>query len=573
MTYAPSSYQPSLLTLARQGNFRAITYWINSILAPQGIHIQAETGRSGSLKMMVNFPRSTHPQACVKARQRLVRHICYRLWTLNSSSIREVRIMARVAGQRDILWRQTVRIHAPVSKGPSARQRVAAPPGHKKARTVKHDRFQILRSFLLNRLAIASFLFCYWIIYLEMTGHQTAEPPVATASQEQVQTVQATQEAEKTAIAHRPAPPNMVFKVPAQFQGQVVHEATPPPNAEKVVALTFDDGPWKQTTEQILAILKQNNIKSTFYFVGQAIQENPTIARKVFEEGHAIGNHTWRHPMENIDAATAAQELGNTARLIYEATGGVRTYLMRPPGGNLEGDLANYAKQQGYMVNMWSADSSDYMVSAPLIVDNVLSQVKPGGIVLLHDGGGDRTATVEALPQIISALRSQGYKFVTVPQLMELQAQWAAMQSTPRAPSLEATPTIPADPATPTLAPPTPAPDTLTPAPDAVTPAPVTPIQPPAVETQSVPNSPNFTVPSPNQTQDSQPFTNPMLETQPLSPTPQGSPVTPAIPNAQTPPAVPAASLPEQAAPSPLMPGTDAMPVQTETETAALYPP
>jgi len=568
MTYSPSYYQPSLLELARQGNFQAITYWINSILAPQGIHIQTDAGRSGCLKMMVNFPRSTHPQACIKARQRLVRHICYRLWTLNSKAIREVRIMARVTGQREIIWRQTVRINTPANTGKTARHRLDPARLRQKSRPAKQDRFQILRSFLLNRLAIAGFLFCYWVIYLEMTGHQTAEQPTAAPPQEQVQPVQNTQETEKTAIAHnRPQPQNMVFSVPSQFQGQIVYEATPPANAEKVVALTFDDGPWKQTTEQILDILKQNNIKSTFYFVGQAIQENPEIAKKVFEHGHAIGNHTWRHPMENIDAATAAQELGNTARLIYEATGGVRTYLMRPPGGNLEGDLATYAKQQGYMVNMWSADSSDYMVSAPLIVDNVLSQVKPGGIVLLHDGGGDRTATVEALPQIISALQRQGYKFVTIPELMELQAKWAKMQPPAPAPGMEA---------------PAPQPGlTTSPAVD----SPTLEGHPPESQptpSQALPNSttPDLTLPDqplPNPTIDSQPASPPPLENQPSVPTPEVSPVMPLTPNAEARPTTPQADRPEQEAdqipPSPLMQDVGVMPVRSEHETATVYAP
>lgn len=437
MTYSPSYYQPSVLELARQGNFRAIGYWMNSLLAPQGIHIQTAVSRSGCLKIMVNFPRSSHPQACMGVRKSLVRHICYRLWTLNSRSIREVQIMGRIAGQRDVLWRQPVRIASPASKGLTARHPSAPGLGRRE----RSEQFRVLRSFLVNRLAIAGFIFCYWVLYLESTGHQTAEQPSVAASprQELVQPIQteAPEKQEKTAIARRPQAQNTVFTVPAQFQGQIVYEATPPANAEKVVALTFDDGPWENTTEQILDILRQNNIKSTFYFVGKAIQSNPAVAKKVFEEGHAIGNHTWQHPMENLDTATAAQELGNSARLIYEATGGVRTYLMRPPGGNLSGELANYAQKQGYMVTMWSVDTHDYYVSAPLIVDNVLSQVKPGGIVLMHDGGGDRSATVEALPQIISALRSQGYQFVTVPELMERQAQWATLQPPNSTPGIQ----------------------------------------------------------------------------------------------------------------------------------------
>lgn len=543
-SYSPSYYQPSVLELARQGNYQAIGYWLNSILAPQGIHVQTDTGRSGCLMMMVNFPRKTHPQACVKARQRLVRHICYRLWTLNSKAIHEVRIMARVTGQRDVIWRQSVRIRAIANPPQRLQRQTAIPQKRAKSAHRPQDRFQLLRSFLLHRIAIVGFLFCYWVIYLETTGQQSAEQPsVAATTQAQVQNAQPVSGSEKTTIAHSRTPPqSMVFTVPPQFQGQIVHEATPPATAEKVVALTFDDGPWKQTTEQILDILKQNNIKSTFYLVGQAIQENPTIARKVFEEGHAIGNHTWQHIMDDMDAATAARELGNAARLIYEATGGVRTYLMRPPGGNLTGELANYAKQQGYMVNMWSADSHDYLVSAPLIVDNVLSNVKPGGIVLMHDGGGDRTATVEALPQIISALRSQGYKFVTVPELMELQAKWMAEKPMTPVPN-STVDTVPTS---------EPAPATLSPTNDL--PASETP---PTFESQ--PLEPPAAVPI-----ETQPEGVPEFPTAPTSPNAE-MPTLPTVPEPQENGAMPAT-------PSPLMQEAGVMPVAPD-ETAVGYAP
>ncbi|UBF29482.1 polysaccharide deacetylase family protein [Kovacikia minuta CCNUW1] len=203
-----------------------------------------------------------------------------------------------------------------------------------------------------------------------------------------------------------------------RFQGLTVSQVTPI-NGEKVVALTFDDGPWPDTTDKVLDILKQFNIKATFYWVGQALQQNPDIAKKVVASGHAVGNHTWRHPMNDVDLQTAAEEIGNTAKLIYETTG-VRTNLFRPPGGNLTGSMVPYAKQLKDIVTLWEVDSNDYYVSAPIIVDNVLTQVKPGGIILMHDGGGDRTQTVQALPQIITTLQRQGYRFVTVPELLAM---------------------------------------------------------------------------------------------------------------------------------------------------------
>ncbi len=353
-----------------------------------------------------------------------------------------------MSGERDIVWRQTVRIKTPANTTPGAGSGGRVRPGASRRRSPVHSSlagqsrwFHILRSLLLNRVAIVGFLLCYWFIYLQMTGQETAEQqqPVTTVPRAG-QDPSGEQTSAKTTVSRpRPQPPsNLVVNVPQQFRGQIIYEATPPAHAEKVVALTFDDGPWKNHTEQILDILKKENIKSTFYFVGRAIEENPAIAKLVVDQGHALGNHTWRHIMEDMDVATAAEELGNTARLIYQTTG-VKTTLMRPPGGNLSGELVNYAKQQGFMVTMWSADSSDYMVSAPLIVDNVLSNTKPGGIILLHDGGGDRSATVEALPQIISALKGQGYKFVTVPELMELQAKWNATPARPPVPATDAT--------------------------------------------------------------------------------------------------------------------------------------
>ena len=415
--YQPSQYQPSVLELAQRGNFRAIAHWLNSILVSQGIHVQAEAPRAGCLKIMVNLQQTSRSARSPKARQRLVRHICYRLWTLNSAEIREVRILGRMAGQRDILWRQSVRLSATATPGINRLRKA-----RQAAKSPAQKRFQLLRSFLVNRFALAGFIFCYWLMYLDATGHQVDQPTIAATP-----TQPTTEEPQAATPAIAPQKPqNLDFAVPRQFSGQIIHEATPPAGAEKVIALTFDDGPWENTTEQVLSILKQNNIQATFYMVGQAVQEHPEIAKQVAEAGHAIGNHTWRHLMNDMDELAAAEEMGNAARLIYQATG-VRTALMRPPGGNMTGSLVPYAQKKGYSINIWSADSSDYYLSTPLIIDNVLSNAKSGGIVLMHDGGGDRSQTVEALPQIISSLQKQGYKFVTVPELMQLQAKWQAM--------------------------------------------------------------------------------------------------------------------------------------------------
>ena len=214
---------------------------------------------------------------------------------------------------------------------------------------------------------------------------------------------------------------NLDFTVPAKYQAKTIYKVEPS-NKEKVIALTIDDGPWPKTTAEMLDILKGNNVKATFFWVGSALQENPEIAKRVVAEGHAIGNHTWHHWYRKMDEATAKSEIEKTNELIYKTTG-VKTSFFRPPGGYLNNGLAAYAKSQKNSVVMWSVTSADTDPRAKyqVFVKNVIRDAKPGAIVLMHDGGGNRYRTVKALPEIISGLKQQGYRFVTVPELLEMQ--------------------------------------------------------------------------------------------------------------------------------------------------------
>jgi peptidoglycan/xylan/chitin deacetylase (PgdA/CDA1 family) len=211
--------------------------------------------------------------------------------------------------------------------------------------------------------------------------------------------------------------------VPSNFQGIVISEAKLPPE-KKVIALTFDDGPWPNTTAKVLDILKKNRIKSTFFVVGQNVKNYPDLTKQIVADGHIIANHTWHHWYHQMSAEAAAYEVANTGDIIYQTTG-VRTSLFRPPGGIMNNGVAAYAKNNKYAVIMWSADSMDYSRPAvPRLMNNIFREAKPGGIVLMHDGGGDRSHTVKALPEIISRFRKQGYEFVTVPELLEMQDQY-----------------------------------------------------------------------------------------------------------------------------------------------------
>lgn len=209
------------------------------------------------------------------------------------------------------------------------------------------------------------------------------------------------------------------FLSPPKFQSKIVENLIPA-GQEKVIALTFDDGPWHRNTTEILDILKKNNIKATFFWVGSALKDNPQIGKRVVEEGHAIGNHTWHHWYHKLDAATAARELDDTADLIYKTTG-VKTNLFRPPGAVMDNGVADYAKQKKYAIIMWSNDPMDYRpLPAKELVKNTIRKAHPGAIVLMHDGGGNHSATVQALPEIIAQLKKLGYRFVTIPELLEI---------------------------------------------------------------------------------------------------------------------------------------------------------
>ncbi|MBD2164530.1 polysaccharide deacetylase family protein [Calothrix membranacea FACHB-236] len=212
----------------------------------------------------------------------------------------------------------------------------------------------------------------------------------------------------------------MAYPLPASALGATI-KAAKLTQGQKVIALTFDDGPWPESTAQVLDILKKNDIKATFFVVGQNVKNFPDILKQVAAEGHTIANHTWHHWYHFMNPQTAAYEVDHTTDIIFKTTG-VKTNLFRPPGGMMHNGVANYAKNSKYAVIMWSSDSMDYSrPSVPRLINNVFQAAKPGGIVLMHDGGGNRSQTVQALPSIIARFKKEGYSFVTVPELLEMQ--------------------------------------------------------------------------------------------------------------------------------------------------------
>lgn len=206
-------------------------------------------------------------------------------------------------------------------------------------------------------------------------------------------------------------------QVPPALKGRVFNNVPVKPG-DKPFALTFDDGPWPEYTNQILQILAEHNAKATFFMVGQMVREHPNIARQVRDAGHAIGNHSWSHPSRPRNPVA---EIEKTNAEIKKAVGFTPS-TFRPPYGILKNGMAKQAMKDGQAVLIWSADSNDWKKPAPeTIAKRIINQATPGGIALMHDGGGTRHNTVAALPIILNTLEARGYYFVTVPELLRLR--------------------------------------------------------------------------------------------------------------------------------------------------------
>ncbi len=187
------------------------------------------------------------------------------------------------------------------------------------------------------------------------------------------------------------------------------------------VALTFDDGPNPTYTPQILELLKQYNVQATFFAIGEHVQAYPQLVRQEYQEGHAVGNHTWTHPHLPEESRDRIQnELSRTSNVIEQATG-TKPVLFRPPYGKVNWNVLKQSSQQGMTTILWSVDTLDWDQPSRTmddIVNRALSEVGNGSILLLHDGGGNRSPTVAALPTIIINLQQRGYQFVTVQQMI-----------------------------------------------------------------------------------------------------------------------------------------------------------
>ena len=185
------------------------------------------------------------------------------------------------------------------------------------------------------------------------------------------------------------------------------------------IALTFDDGPNANYTPQILIILRRYRIKATFFCIGSLVKRRPDLVQQEYSAGNLVGNHTWSHPyLPSLASSKILWQLSVTSRTIQKAIGRWPIFF-RPPYGAYDAKVLTQANRLGLTTVMWNVDPEDWsMPGSNAIISRVLSWAGSGSSILMHDGGGNRAHTVQALPIIIESLLRRGFTFVTLQQMV-----------------------------------------------------------------------------------------------------------------------------------------------------------
>lgn len=194
------------------------------------------------------------------------------------------------------------------------------------------------------------------------------------------------------------------------------------PTNRKAVSLTFDDGPSANVTPKILDILKENDVKASFFIIGSQIPGNSAIIKRMYEDGNLVLNHSYTHPeLTKKNNEEITNELVKTETAL-QAIIGKKPAILRPPYGDLNQQDVDLISSLGYKSVIWSTDTFDWsQKEKDNIVKNVTDNLRSGEIILMHCNS-DKIATAEALPQIIQAIKSKGYEITTLDKLLNIPA-------------------------------------------------------------------------------------------------------------------------------------------------------
>jgi peptidoglycan-N-acetylglucosamine deacetylase len=213
-----------------------------------------------------------------------------------------------------------------------------------------------------------------------------------------------------------PSPsPSGLPRLAVQKKPLYVVPAASAPKGSRVVALTFDDGPHPAYTPQVLKILRKHHVKATFFVIGQQASAHPDLVRAIVDDGHTVGTHTWSHKdLSRLPAGRIRSEVGRAVDSVAATTGKIPD-LFRAPYGSWSRPVFEVCAALGQTSIAWDVDPRDWdNPGAGLIRSKILNQVGNRSIVLTHDGGGDRSQTVQALRNVLPVLLDSGYRFVGV---------------------------------------------------------------------------------------------------------------------------------------------------------------
>ncbi|MFK7910231.1 MAG: polysaccharide deacetylase family protein [Akkermansiaceae bacterium] len=244
----------------------------------------------------------------------------------------------------------------------------------------------------------------------------------------------------RTPTLRNPALRNPNINLSGNFPGDVGVSHSRGRTALPYIAMTYDDGPHPQNTPRLLDMLRERNIKATFYVIGRSVNMYPHIVRRIVAEGHEIGNHTWTHRnLKGLSDSQVRWEMNKTRDIIVAACG-VKPRTMRPPYGALrQNQRAWIHKEYGYPTILWNVDPEDWKrPGLSVVTSRIVNGTRNGSIVLAHDL---HKPTVDAMPATLDGLLRKGFKFVTVSQLLALNPSTASTQ--PKANSAAAQASVP----------------------------------------------------------------------------------------------------------------------------------
>lgn len=191
---------------------------------------------------------------------------------------------------------------------------------------------------------------------------------------------------------------------------------------EKLVALTFDDGPDAKVTPQVLKVLKENNIKASFFFIGERVKVYPSVVKQTFDDGNLVLSHSYTHPQfTKLAESEIKQEIISTENEISKVIN-KKPAIIRPPYGDTNDLVISMCNAMQYKIVIWSIDTMDWAVdSEDNIVKNVVDNIRTGDIILMHSNE-DKTKDVKALSTIITQLKEKGYRFETLDEMLKIKA-------------------------------------------------------------------------------------------------------------------------------------------------------